>query len=271
MNKTKRTLIVSSLVMALTLIVTIVSVTAAWFSNTASSQKDGFTIDSTVLSETADIKIDEDMNDGSNTSAWPAVAKPGVVLAGDGCPRGAALKETGNKISRAAKSAVFYFPINVIGTSDTDADGETIDGRKSMLLDVVSAKIATETVDEDGNKKVVLGDTDYLERFNVEMCIVTINADKSADKVDVSDVDPANLKNTNNIYYYQNAKENGDPQSKLYMLIVPGESYYVQATVYFNEVDEKCEDLLYLTGQTLRFDFKLSTNVGDVNIRQHKK
>ena len=59
MNKTKRTLIVSSVVMALVLIVTVVSVTAAWFSNVASTKEDGFTINSTTLKESANITIGE--------------------------------------------------------------------------------------------------------------------------------------------------------------------------------------------------------------------
>lgn len=59
MNKTKRTLIVSSVVMALIFVVTVVSVTAAWFTNVADSNEDGFTTDSALLQESASISIDE--------------------------------------------------------------------------------------------------------------------------------------------------------------------------------------------------------------------
>ena len=63
MNKTKRTLIVSSVVMALILVVTAVSVTAAWFTNVADSNEDGFTIDSALLQESASIDIDNTASD----------------------------------------------------------------------------------------------------------------------------------------------------------------------------------------------------------------
>ena len=58
MNKTKRTLIVSSVVLTLIVIVTAISATAAWFSNIEDSSEDGFTIDSALLQESASIDID---------------------------------------------------------------------------------------------------------------------------------------------------------------------------------------------------------------------
>ena len=88
MNKTKRTLIVSSVVMALVLIVTVVSVTAAWFSNVASTKEDGFTIDSTTLNESANITIGDESIGESNTMVWPAVLNPGTMLINCVYPRG---------------------------------------------------------------------------------------------------------------------------------------------------------------------------------------
>ena len=75
MNKTKRTLIISSIVMALAFIVTVVSVTAAWFSNVSSSKQDGFIIGSTTLKESATISIDTNVGGSSDVSIWPAVVE----------------------------------------------------------------------------------------------------------------------------------------------------------------------------------------------------
>ena len=82
MNKTKRTLIISSIVMALAFIVTVVSVTAAWFSNVSSSKQDGFIIGSTTLKESATISIDTNVGGSSDVSIWPAVVKKGYLAQG---------------------------------------------------------------------------------------------------------------------------------------------------------------------------------------------
>lgn len=265
MNKTKRTLIVSSVVMALVLIVTVVSVTAAWFSNVASTKEDGFTIDSTTLKESANITIGDESIGESNTMVWPAVLNPGTMLKNGEYPRGKALKNIGENIVVAAKTAVYYFPINFIGSSDL-AGGKSIDGRRSLMLKLDSAKLASgETVES----------TDYKSKFNVEMCLVTLSEDKKvATEINLDDVYSDALSGTSNVYYYQkteDGKETGEPCDEFYMLIIPGEEYYVKATIYFNEVDEQYDDLLYLKGKTLKFDFMLTTDMpADVDIRAHK-
>ena len=269
MNKTKRTLIVSSVVMALVLIVTVVSVTAAWFSNVASTKEDGFTIDSTTLKESANITIGDESIGESNTMVWPAVLNPGTMLKNGEYPRGKALKNTGENIGEniavAAKTAVFYFPINFIGSSDL-AGGKSIDGRRSLMLKLDSAKLVSgETVES----------TDYKSKFNVEMCLVTLSEDKKvATEINLDDVYSDALSGTSNVYYYQKTEdgtEDGEPSDEFYMLIIPGEEYYVKATIYFNEVDEQYDDLLYLKGKTLKFDFMLTTDMpADVDIRAHK-
>lgn len=262
MNKTKRTLIVSSVVMALVLVVTVVSVTAAWFSNVASTKEDRFTIDSTTLKESANITIGDDSIGESNTMVWPAVLNPGTMLKNGEYPSGKALKNTGENIVVAAKTAVYYFPINFIGSSDLSG-GKSIDGRRSLMLKLDSAKLASgETVDES---------TDYKGKFNVEMCLVTLSEDKKvATKINLDGVYSDALSGTSNVYYYQKT-ENGEPCDEFYMLIIPGEEYYVKATIYFNEVDEQYDDLLYLKGKTLKFDFMLTAVMpADVNIRAHK-
>ena len=265
MNKTKRTLIVSSVVMALVLIVTVVSVTAAWFSNVASTKEDGFTIDSTTLKESANITIGDESIGESNTMVWPAVLNPGTMLKNGEYPRGKALKNKGENIEVAAKTAVYYFPINFIGSSDLEG-GKSIDGRRSLMLKLDSAKLVSgETVES----------TDYKSKFNVEMCLVTLSEDKKvATEINLDDVYSDALSGTSNVYYYQkteNGTEDGEPGDEFYMLIIPGEEYYVKATIYFNEVDEQYDDLLYLKGKTLKFDFMLTTAMpADVNIRAHK-
>lgn len=261
MNKTKRTLIVSSVVMALVLIVTVVSVTAAWFSNVASTKEDGFTIDSTTLKESANITIGDESIGESNTMVWPAVLNPGTMLKNGEYPRGKALKNTGENIVVAAKTAVYYFPINFIGSSDLSG-GKSIDGRRSLMLKLDSAKLVS------GEK---VESTDYKSKFNVEMCLVTLSEDKKvATEINLDDVFSDALSGTSNVYYYQKT-EDGEPCDEFYMLIIPGEEYYVKATIYFNEVDEQYDDLLYLKGKTLKFDFMLTTDMpADVDIRAHK-
>lgn len=271
MNKTKRTLIVSSVVMALVLVVTVVSVTAAWFSNVASSKEDKFTIDSTTLQESANITIGDNDIGGSNNFAWPAVLAPGTMLKNGEYPRGKALKKAGGNIVTAAKTAVFYFPINFIGSSDLDSSGNSIDGRRSLMLKVNSAKLA------DASDGESVGDTtDYKSKFNVEMILVTIaenNGKKTATEISLDNVYSDALSGTDKVYYYQKTVNNtpeGEPCDEFYMLIIPGEEYYVKATIYFNEVDEQYDDLLYLKNKTLKFDFTLTTDMPtDVNIRKH--
>lgn len=266
MNKTKRTLTVSSVVMALVLVVTVVSVTAAWFSNVASTKEDRFTIDSTTLKESANITIGDDSIGESNTMVWPAVLKPGTMLKSEKYPHGKDLKEAKDNVAVAAKTAVYYFPINFIGSSDLSG-GKSIDGRRSLMLKLDSAKLASgETVDES---------TDYKGKFNVEMCLVTLSEDKKvATEINLDGVYSDALSGTSNVYYYQKTDNNtpeGEPCDEFYMLIIPGEEYYVKATIYFNEVDEQYDDLLYLKGKTLKFDFMLTTDMpADVNIRAHK-
>lgn len=247
--------------MALVLIVTVVSVTAAWFSNVASTKEDGFTIDSTTLKESANITIGDDSIGESNTMVWPAVLNPGTMLKNGEYPRGKALKNTGENIVVAAKTAVYYFPINFIGSSDL-AGGKSIDGRRSLMLKLDSAKLVSgETVES----------TDYKSKFNVEMCLVTLSEDKKvATEINLDDVYSDALSGTSNVYYYQKT-EDGEPSDEFYMLIIPGEEYYVKATIYFNEVDEQYDDLLYLKGKTLKFDFMLTTDMpAGVDIRAHK-
>lgn len=272
MNKTKRTLIVSSVVMALILVVTAVSVTAAWFTNVADSNEDGFTIDSALLQESASIDIDNTASD-YGTAIWPAIANPGYLAKGNLAPYGQDLtQQDDTKITVKAKCAVLYFPINFVGTSDSGAT----DGRKSLVLSVISAHLGTVeegTVSEETK--------DYLSAFNVEMSLVKLVEKEGSDKPvaePIASVNPSNFANNPSAIYYNQPyfdKETKKmPCYKLYMLVKPGEKYYVKATIYFNQIDEECdENLIYLdeAKKSIVFKFEIKDKVdSNVDIREGK-
>lgn len=275
MNKTKRTLIISSLVMALALIVTVVSVTAAWFSNVSDSRQDGFTIDSATLKESATISIDTNVG-GSNSEIWPAVAKKGYLAQGGVAPSGKTLKNASNAVDIKAKTAVVYFPINFVGAPDTKTvDGQTtaIDGRKALevSLNFVSTESNLKKETQDGKEVIVGTDKDVKSAFNVELDMVSVakNADGgyTITPIDMTGIDPSKLSGTDDIYCNQPSLENGEPGYNLYLLVMPGETYYVRATIYFNQVDEEVDlELLYTT---VFFNFGLKMEVDkDVDVRK---
>lgn len=240
MNKTKRTLIVSSVVMALILVVTVVSVTAAWFTNVADSTPTGFEISSDLLQESASISIDESVS-GYGSSIWPAIANPGYLAKGNLAPYGRALKkaETG-VIDKGANCAVLYFPIKFVG----DPDSGATDGRKSLVLNVVYAHLGTKS---EGKDEVTEGKENYLSAFNVEMELVRITETGSEP---IDPVKPNDNSTAKDVYYYQPFFDDATellPSYKLYMLVNPGDTYYVKATVYFNQIDEECDEkLIYM-------------------------
>ena len=240
MNKTKRTLIVSSVVMALILVVTVVSVTAAWFTNVADSTPTGFEISSDLLQESASISIDESVS-GYGSSIWPAIANPGYLAKGNLAPYGTALKNAEKDvIDKGAQCAVLYFPIKFVG----DPDSGATDGRKSLVLNVVYAHLGTKS---EGNDGVTEGEENYLSAFNVEMELVRITETGSEP---IDPVKPNDNSTAKDVYYYQPFFDVATellPSYKLYMLVNPGDTYYVKATVYFNQIDEECDEkLIYM-------------------------
>ena len=240
MNKTKRTLIVSSVVMALILVVTVVSVTAAWFTNVADSTPTGFEISSDLLQESASISIDESVS-GYGSSIWPAIANPGYLAKGNLAPYGTALTNAEKDvIDKGAQCAVLYFPIKFVG----DPDSGATDGRKSLVLNVVYAHLGTKS---EGNDGVTEGEENYLSAFNVEMELVRITETGSEP---IDPVKPNDNSTAKDVYYYQPFFDNATellPSYKLYMLVNPGDTYYVKATVYFNQIDEECDEkLIYM-------------------------
>jgi len=258
--------------MALALIVTVVSVTAAWFSNVSDSRQDGFTIDSATLKESATISIDANVG-GSNSEIWPAVAKKGYLAQGGVAPSGKTLKNASNAVDIKAKTAVVYFPINFVGAPDTKTvDGQTtaIDGRKALevSLNFVSTESNLKKEKQDDKDVIVGTDKDVKSAFNVELDMVSVakNADGgyTITPIDMTGIDPSKLSGTDDIYCNQPSLENGEPGYNLYLLVMPGETYYVRATIYFNQVDEEVDlELLYTT---VYFNFGLKMDV-DIDVR----
>ena len=263
MNKTKRTLIISSIVMALAFIVTVVSVTAAWFSNVSSSKQDGFIIGSTTLKESATISIDTNVGGSSDVSIWPAVVKKGYLAQGNTAPSGKVLKTSTANVPTKAKTAVVYFPINFVGAPDSNAEGE-IDGRKSLqvTLNFASTEANLVKTEQDGKQVVTGTNKDVKSAFNVELDMVSVVKNGNTytvTPIDMNGVDPKQLSGTNLIYCNQPSFENGEQGYDLYLLVMPGENYYVRATIYFNKVDEEVDlELLYTS---VFFNFVLKMDV----------
>ena len=289
MNKTKRTLIVSSVVMALILVVTAVSVTAAWFSNFAGSNAGGFTIDSALLQESVNITIDSSASD-YGSALWPAVATPGYLEKGALAPYGTDLKEKKNEtyavtgVQKAAKCAVIYFPIRFEGSPDLNEQNVAIDGRRSLYLDVQHAYLGTNPAENGNGNNTPLEDTtkDYLSSFNVEMKLVKVTKTVNGETVTTTVEDLPSTQTpqgtANDVYYNQplNNANNKLTGYKLYMLLKPGVEYYVQATIYFNQIDEECDEkLLYLDAfqkaqKAISFKFELHSTLPDgISIRNN--
>lgn len=287
MNKTKRTLIVSSVVMALILVVTAVSVTAAWFSNFAGSNAGGFTIDSALLQESVNITIDSSASD-YGTALWPAVATPGYLEKGKVAPYGTDLKTTQTGvIDIKAKCAVIYFPVRFEGSPDLNMDNVAIDGRRSLYLEVQHAYLGTKPAENNTETNTGNGATsedttkDYLSSFNVEMKLVKVTKTVNGETVTTTVEDLPSTQTpqgeAGDVYYNQpNTANDKYPGYKLYMLLKPGVEYYVQATIYFNKLDEECDEkLLYLDAfqeaqKAISFKFKLhSTLPAGTSIRNN--
>lgn len=306
--------------MALTLVVAVIGISAAWFGDMRNAKQSGFVIQSDTLQDTASIDIYASKG-MSGESIYPAVAKLGYFLGtqAEG-PEGRELMHgpLPNGVAEAAKAATVYFPIQVIGTPDTDYENEN---RKSLDLQLQSANAGTMKADIGGNTVYyhrtavlaagedetldgyagtwsALGNptltfngkgggsadgaaftyevssaaetygqnffsvngsecsamlVDYVEEFNVEMCLVEGTLDvngKFESEISVLPTDPSYGGLSGGSVFYENYGRD------LYMLVQPGVTYYVKVVIYFNKVDEFCDrDLL---DTVVRFNFKLN-------------
>ncbi len=149
MNKTRRTLIISSVIMAMAFIVAVVSVSAAWFGDMKSASRAGFVIQSDTLQDSASIDINSSKG-MSGESIYPAIAELGYLLnEGAVAPTGAVLKSDTLPagVAEKARVATVYFPIQFVGTPDT---GYELENRKSLHIAMNSANIGKMSVTVDG-------------------------------------------------------------------------------------------------------------------------
>ncbi len=285
--------------MVLALVVTIVSVSAAWFSNTASTQIDNkLVVGSDTVKEFVTIKVDSSMSEGG-VAIWPAKAKPGEVLKNDTAPlpHGVELKTKGGIIDKEARTAVQYIPLTFVGTPDAWTGSN--DGRKSLSLSLESVTIA-KYMDRDALGKPVINYDeagkpiifkDFKGEFCVELAIIAVSKDEN-DKVIPGDAmekgtpGSEGWNDSNQIYYEQKildgaeiveASETGKGEDlALYMLLLPGTEYYIRATIYFNKLDEECNHELLMPNETIFFNFSLNvmnntTDANFVDIREMGK
>ncbi len=153
MSKTKRTLIFSTVVMALTLVVAIVGVSAAWFGDMKEAQQGGFIIESDTLQDVAMIDINSSQG-MTGEKFYPAVAEKGYFLrTGDEYPVGSQLKygPLPQGVEKAAQAATIYLPVVFIGTADNGYEKEN---RKSLDLKLQSANIGLMTL-SDGSEQII--------------------------------------------------------------------------------------------------------------------
>lgn len=261
MKKTKLTLMISSLIMVLALVVTIVSVSAAWFSNTTSTKLDKeLIIGTSEIEEYVTIEVDSNMGKGG-TAIWPAIAKKGQLLKNDTKPiTGVDLLTDTTIVDEAPKIAKQYIPLMFVGKPDDGKTHKTL----SLKLDNVSFgkyiehDEAGEIVKDEAGKPVVI--KDFKGDFNVEFAIVAVTTNDAGEllteEVIESETDPNNLSATG-IYYNQANVDGSQGDVILNMQIVPGTKYYVRAMIYYNKIDEECNHELLMEEQTIYFNFTL--------------
>lgn len=258
--KSKKTIIISSLIMCLTLIVAIVSVTAAWFGNVTSGKIEAnLTIDSDTVDESANVEIDSSAT-GAGNNIYPAIAVKGLV--GSAYPGNyGKYNENSDKlypadlgktpaeylkglISENAQVATIYLTIDYIGSIDASAS----DGKKTLLMSLDGVYLSADLGDKPNYEDTSL--VNYKEEFNVKMSLVK-NTGSAEDPQFVEDETLSS--DVHNDYNDKN------PYGQLmYFRVVPGK-YTVKFEIYFNKVDEECNfDLL---NTTLSLRIKLSKDV----------
>lgn len=249
MSKTKRTLIISSCIMALAFVVAVVSVSAAWFGDIKSARDDGFIISSDTLQDMASIDINSSLG-MSGERIYPAVAINGYFT-GINPPTRSVLKNKIDGISKEAQVATVYFPIQFIGTPD---DGYEIENRKSLELQLLSAHLS----DDESETPF-----DFIEEFNVDMCLVSAELDEDgkfkSEKAIVPTAEEYETLKGGNVFYDSYGYH-------LYMLLHPGVTYYVKVQIYFNKIDEECNPDLLNT--VIKFNFKLNILADGTVIRE---
>lgn len=247
--KTKRTLIVSSAILVLALIVTVVSVSAAWFGDIKHAETTLHVTSARPLGEaTIDLTSAESLNDNT-TKLVPAKAVNGELLGGKTPPTGATLltQSAALGISEAASVVPIYFPFSYSGSGDS---GEA-DGKKAVKIYIDSAYIKDDLNESmvDGKKKYTPKDgaVDYLKEFYINFDIVK-DVEKTEQGVTYTTVTSATATKSGNVITFSGLSSDNDSiyfknhsdGKAIYMLIPPSVDYYsVKVQISYNFIDEE--------------------------------
>ena len=266
--KTKKAIIISSAIMALVLVVTIVSVSAAWFGDVMHKETENKALHINSQRPMGEASIDltsaESLNDGTADLIPARIKKDanGVswLLAGNApAPVGGTLRPADNSNSNrdsiqvAASSAVdkaatvsdIFFPFSYSGTPDSGV----ADGKKAIRIYIDTAKIKLGTQTVSGQEQPVLDATNFIDEFYITFNVVTnVTKNPSTGAITYDSVTSAtatksgdvitftNLSASNNSIYFVNDVAN----NTLYMLAPPDvDTYSVQVKISYNFVDEE--------------------------------
>ncbi len=260
MNKTKRTLIMSSIVMVMTFVVAIVGISAAWFGDVrrVSTNERDLIISSQRSDAQATIEIDS-----ASTSVIggdrlvPAIADKGWLLDqanSDKDVNALDVLNGGEGISAPATQVVLYLPFMYVGVPD---EGFT-DGRKFIRISLSSATLENPRKKGEDGKDIVdiNGMINFLDEFKAQMTVVKKVADATSEQgtryEEYTPEEIEQLKTDKNGISWQT----GEYGNSLDMLIAPGVSFYCKVTLYFAKVDEECDHDLLDT--TVFFNFGIS-------------
>lgn len=185
--KLKKTLIISSAIMALALVVTIVSVSAAWFGDIkhAETEKLAITSERPSGAATFDLTSYSKLNQNS-VDLVPAIAIENLLLGGATVPNGAVLrtedefgKDTSSSniqsgatssVSAPASVASIYFPFRWSGTPDAGYS----DGKKAIKIWIDTAQIKLGETGTGDNKTAILDPINYIDEFYITFSVVKI-------------------------------------------------------------------------------------------------
>lgn len=270
--KTKRALIISSAIMALILVVTVVSVSAAWFGEIKHAETRKLQITSERPSGEAEIdltsasKYNEEIAD-----LVPAVATNDYLLQNHDPLTGKDLRTLHTGIESAATVPKIYFPFLYSGSGDSGRS----DGKKTVKIWVENAYIklgeTTTVVDGKSTTVPILDVVNYIDEFYITFRVVTqvmdeydeinpiaatnVSATVSGNTLvfkndDVTDI--TSLNHPDSIYFIS------VPDDKaIYMLVPPGsEAYSIELSISYNAVDEELNPATI--GKTIVFGVRIA-------------
>lgn len=255
MKNTKRTLILSCVVMALALVVTIVGISAAWFGDVrrVTTEENRLIISSNRPKGQATIDVESASSDiVGGDKLMPAVATPGWLLSGgDPDTLDVLVQNVGNGVDRAATQVYVYFPFTYVGAPDAAAK----DGKKSVKLTLTSATLENpRRTDGDGNDdgSDIVGLTNYIDEFSSDLCVVKKVGDGASASYTEYTADEIAAMHTSASGIVWEQQNDG---RALHMLMAPGIDFYLRVKINFARVDEECDPSLIDT--TLFFNFDI--------------